>query len=81
MDGGKRLRRCGGGGNALGGAALTLIEQIGLDTAINRAPIDVREERIDVFAALGRGIIQEIGMLPDIHDQDRNKPRDIAMFV
>ena len=50
-------------------------------TTVDNTPIDVREEGVDVLSSLRGGIVEQERMLPDIHDEDRLKPGDIAVLV
>src|SRR5829696_5145120 len=50
-------------------------------TGVDRLPIDIQEEGIDIATSLCRSIIQQIRMLPDVHDQHWNKSRDVPMFM
>src|SRR5258706_6264247 len=44
-------------------------------------PVDVGEERLDIFRAIHWGVILDEGMLPNIHNQNRTEVRDVARFV
>jgi len=50
-------------------------------TTVDNTPIDVREEGVDVLSSLSGRIVEQERMLPDIHDEDRLKPGDIAVLV
>lgn len=41
---------------------------------IRRFPVDVGEEGFDVLAPLGRFVVEQKGVLPDVHDEDRLEP-------
>ena len=44
-------------------------------------PIDIRKERLDILRPLGRFVVEQVSMLPDIHHQDRIEAGDIAGLV
>src|SRR5262245_22925748 len=48
---------------------------------IYRFPNKVREESVDVTRPLGRLVVQEVRMLPDIHHKHRSKIGYIAYLV
>src|SRR5258706_9026721 len=52
-----------------------------LDAPINCGPIDIREKRFNVLRPSSQLVVQEIGVFPNVHDEERMKTRDIANFM
>jgi hypothetical protein len=48
---------------------------------VNRLPIDIGEERVNIVVSFCGPIVKQIGMLPYIHDKQRGEPDHIAMFM
>src|SRR5882724_1118051 len=53
----------------------------GREPAVERIPIRVGQKGLDVLGALRRRIVQEEGMLPYVHHENRDVPGDIANLV
>src|SRR2546423_1549103 len=45
------------------------------------APVDVREERLDVLRPLGGLVVEKEGVLPNVHDERGDEARDVADLV
>src|SRR6266702_4353314 len=52
-----------------------------MQTPLDRAPINVREERLDVLRPIRRFVIKYERMLPNVHHQHRIETGDIARLV
>src|SRR4029453_13548611 len=48
---------------------------------IHRVPIDVGKERFHILRALGGFEIEQISVLPYVHDQNRLEPGDVPHLV
>src|SRR4029453_1249818 len=49
--------------------------------AVNRTPIHIGEKCVDVFRPILGRIVEDESVFPDVHNQDRNKPRHVARLV
>src|SRR5688572_12676227 len=61
----------GGASNRAGGA----------EPLVDRLPVNVAEERLDVLPALGELVVQREGVLPDVHHQQRLEARRMSILV
>ena len=52
-----------------------------LQTLLNRGPVDIREEGFDVFGTLGRFVVEQIRMFPNVHYQNWIEARDISRLM
>src|SRR5207244_2391147 len=52
-----------------------------LEPRVDDLPVDVREEGVDVLRALRRLVVEQEGVLPDVHHEDRDEARDVADLV
>src|SRR5207253_2274795 len=52
-----------------------------LETRLDGPPVDVGEERLDVLRALGRLVVEEEGVLPDVHHDEWREPGHVADLV
>src|SRR5437016_5089093 len=52
-----------------------------MQAPLDRAPIDVREERFDVLGPIRRFVIKYERVLPNVHYQYRIETGDVARFV
>src|SRR5678809_339278 len=57
------------------------MRSVGGDTSVHDTPIHVREEGLDVFTAVCRRVVEQKGMLPDIHDEHRLEAGNIAVLM
>src|SRR5690242_18465964 len=53
----------------------------GVESRLDRAPINVREERFDILWPLGGLVIEQEGVLPHVHHEDRREACDIVGLV
>ena len=54
---------------------------IHFEPAFHHGPIDVGEEGLDVLRAFGRFEVEEVGMLPNIHNENWLKTGDVASLM
>src|SRR5260370_36648110 len=54
---------------------------LSVQTLLDRGPIDVREERFDIFRPIGGFVIEDERVLPHLHHQPRLKTRDVAALL
>lgn len=47
----------------------------------NSGPIDILEERFDIFAAFRGLVVEQESVFPNIHYEDGNESGDVAFFV
>src|ERR1043165_8313069 len=52
-----------------------------LEPLLHSLPRDVGEECLDVGRSLCRFVIKQIGVFPYIHNEERNEPRHMPMFM
>src|SRR6185295_14431432 len=60
---------------------LTSLSAAFCQSALDCTPIDICEERFDIFRALGGLIVQQERMLPNIHDEYWSEARYVSCFV
>src|SRR5712691_424202 len=51
------------------------------DAPFHCSPVDIREERLNIFRPISRFVIPEIGVFPNVHDQEWMKTGNIADFM
>jgi hypothetical protein len=52
-----------------------------LDAPFHYSPIDIREKRLNVFWSISRLVIQQVGVFPNVHDEQWMKTRDITHLM
>ncbi len=57
------------------------VRSVRSDATVHDAPVHVGKKCIDVLPALRRGIVEQKGMFPHIHDEHRLETGHIAVFV
>src|SRR4051795_5796088 len=66
---------------ARGGSGYRPLRPGGGQPRTDGVPVDVREEGFDVLRSLGRLVVEQKGMLPDVHHEDRLEAGRVTVLV
>ena len=68
-------------GTAGARGAVTIAARLAASASPPSVPIDVREKCLDVFGPVGRFVVEQVGVLPDVHHQQRDEAGHVAALM